>query len=413
MDGHESLAGDIPVDILPVRLSDKIQTMTDSAIQETIQQATEFSVDPHLCIACDACCQDFPEVFYMGDDLKAHTLDDQKADLYNARVVVDVCPTDAILFSGELPPAEDLGALEEVKGWEAEWSLWRGVEEDQLERDRRYGRDYSVEEESDHILVKFNLPTRVPAVRDRFRYGMPEQMPEYGSHVYKQADSLMITAWVKDPKIRALTHTSSSFPGQFTTTLDFSRDLVGFDSRHDSHGLIEIVLFKTAAAQEAWQWKAHFITTDCTSCSICERVCPTNAITSGEERYFIDPELCINCSVCGVYCPFDAINDSQQVVVQKIKPKQVPKAEVHEELCTGCEFCVDVCPFEALEMQGLVDGGGYGLPQTSQIAVVIDKNCVSCKLCEQVCIKDAIIVPRPHQFENIGMSFMSYLTDGH
>ena len=47
------------------------------------------------------------------------------------------------------------------------------------------------------------------------------------------------------------------------------------------------------------------------------------------------------------------------------------------------------------------------------IARVIDKNCVSCKLCEQVCIKDAIIVPRPHQFEDIGMSFMSYLTDGH
>ena len=46
-------------------------------------------------------------------------------------------------------------------------------------------------------------------------------------------------------------------------------------------------------------------------------------------------------------------------------------------------------------------------------AKVIDKNCVSCKLCEQVCIKDAIVVPRPHQFEDIGMSFMSYLTDGH
>ena len=28
-------------------------------------------------------------------------------------------------------------------------------------------------------------------------------------------------------------------------------------------------------------------------------------------------------------------------------------------------------------------------------------------------IKDAIEVPRPHQFEDIGMSFMSYLTDEH
>ena len=49
----------------------------------------------------------------------------------------------------------------------------------------------------------------------------------------------------------------------------------------------------------------------------------------------------------------------------------------------------------------------------SQIAYVIEKNCVSCKLCEQVCIKDAIEVPRQHQFEDIGMSFMSYVTDNH
>ena len=56
---------------------------------------------------------------------------------------------------------------------------------------------------------------------------------------------------------------------------------------------------------------------------------------------------------------------------------------------------------------------GRFLPQTSQIAYVIEKNCVSCKLCEQVCIKDAIEVPRQHQFEDIGMSFMSYLTDEH
>ncbi|MDP6540527.1 MAG: 4Fe-4S binding protein, partial [Planctomycetota bacterium] len=53
-----------------------------------------------------------------------------------------------------------------------------------------------------------------------------------------------------------------------------------------------------------WNWRSHFITDACTACSICERVCPTNAISGGEERYQIDPDLCINCSVCGVYCPF-------------------------------------------------------------------------------------------------------------
>ena len=399
--------------------------MTETQLEETVAAGT-FDVVLDLCIACDACCQDFPEVFYMGGDQKAHPLDDQQADLYNARTVVDVCPTGAITYSGELPPPELTVELEEVQGWEAEWAVWRDAPEDKLERDRRYGRDFTVTEEDGYVHVELNLPTRVPAVRDRFRYGAPETMPEYRTHVYMEGKTLYVTGWVprlgpKDKqdakvlkaKILALTHTSSSFPGRFTTEIEFPRkDFVGFKHRHDAHGKVEVLLFTDRARMDAWQWRAHFITTDCTACSICERVCPTNAISAG-ERYYIDPDLCINCSVCGVYCPFDAIDDNVEVVVQKIKPKQIPKALVHEELCTGCEFCVDVCPFEALEMRPLVEDSQYALPQTSTVANVIAKNCVSCKLCEQVCIKDAIEVPRPHQFEDIGMSFMSYLSDDH
>ncbi len=287
------------------------ETAAATGIHETVAQAAGlFRVDPVLCIACDACCQDFPEIFYMGDDQKAHALGDQKADLYNARTVVDVCPTDAILFSGELPPAEDLSKLEEVPGWELEWARWRDAEEDTLERDRRYGRDYKVEEQEGFVQVTLHFPTRVPAARDRFRYGLPETMPEYGSHVWLVGNTLQITGWVKDPKIRALTHTSRSFPGRFTTTIEVNRELVGMKHRHDAHGKVEVVLFTDRARMDAWEWKAHFITTKCTACTICERVCPTNAITGG-ERFYIDPDLCINCSVCGVYCPFDAIDDSR------------------------------------------------------------------------------------------------------
>ena len=383
--------------------------MTETAIQKTVAEA--FAVDPVLCIACDACCQDFPEIFYMGKDEKAHALETHPTDLYNARKVVEVCPTDAISFSGELPPPEDEAKLEEVPGWELEWARWRGVEEDEVERDRRYGRDYTVEEDANTIQVTFHLPTRVPAVRDRFRYGLPAEMPRYRTHVQRQAKGILVAAWLTDPKIKGLTHTSSSFPSQFITTLDFEAPTVGMVQRYDTHANLQIVLFKNELAQQTWQWKSHFITDKCTACTICERVCPTNAITPG-QIFYIDPDLCINCSVCGVYCPFDAIDDDRDVVVPKLTPKEVPKAVVHEELCTGCEFCVDVCPFEALVMKPLSEDG-HPQPQTNQIAYVIEKNCVSCKLCEQVCIKDAIEVPRQHQFEDIGMSFMNYMVDQH
>jgi len=388
--------------------------MAESTIQETVAQAEKFWVEPELCIACDACCQDFPEVFFMGDDQKAHAHDSHPSDLYNARTVVDVCPTAAIKFSGELPPPEDLSKLEEVQGWELEWSRWRGVEENAVERDRRYGRDYSVDEEEGYIRVKFHFPTKVPAVRDRFRYGLPEEMPLYKSHVQMTGNSILVAGWLTDPKVRALCHTSSSFPAQFMTTLDFNKELVGYTSRYDAHSELEVILFTDPAKMHTWKWRSHFITDKCTACTICERVCPTNAITSG-EIFYIDPDLCINCSVCGVYCPFDAIDDNTDITVQRIKAKKIPKALVHEETCTGCEFCVDICPFDAIEMRPADEDADTSvpLPQTSQVAFVLDKACVSCKLCEQVCIKDAIEVPRQHQFENIGMSFMSYITDNH
>jgi ferredoxin len=383
-----------------------------STIQDTLKKAETFHVVPELCIACDACCQDFPEIFYMGNDAKAHARDVHDSTLYNARTVVDVCPTEAIKFSGELPPAEDLSKLEEVAGWEQVWAKWRGVPEDTLERDRRYGRDYTIEEDGDLIRIAVNFPTRVPAVRDRFRYGLPEVMPLYGSHVAQDGNVFLIYGWVKDPKIRALTHTTSSFPGQFLTTIELKRSTFGHAARYDAHQRLEIVVFKKPGMQEEWQWRSHFIGEKCTACTICERVCPTNAI-SGGERFYIDPDLCINCSVCGIYCPFDAINNDRDVVVTYIKPKQVPKALVHEELCTGCEFCVDVCPFEAIEMRAVDGATGDFLPQTSRVASVIEKNCTSCKLCEQVCIKDAIEIPRVQNFNDIGMSFMNYLADGH
>ena len=132
--------------------------------------------------------------------------------------------------------------MREIVGWEAEWARYRDLPEDRVERDRRYGLDFSVEQSDGGVHVMLQLPTKVPAVRDRFRFGAPEVMPEYKTHVYLNGGKLFITAWVprisasdkKDVKlvkaqILALAHTSSSFPGRFTTELEIPGDpIVGF-----------------------------------------------------------------------------------------------------------------------------------------------------------------------------------------
>ena len=52
---------------------------------------------------------------------------------------------------------------------------------------------------------------------------------------------------------------------------------------------------------------AHVITDDCISCGSCEDVCPVSAISEGDDKYKIDPELCTDCGDCVETCSVEAI----------------------------------------------------------------------------------------------------------
>ncbi len=135
----------------------------------------------------------------------------------------------------------------------------------------------------------------------------------------------------------------------------------------------------------------HFITETCIGCGVCEIKCPTHTITGDKnEKYVIHHDRCIDCSVCARYCPVSCIQDQKGELVEKVRPRDIPKAIVDRDLCTGCEFCIDICPFDCIY---LIEDP---LHETfHKIAEVDAGPCVSCRLCETVCEKDAIFVPNP------------------
>src|SRR6266404_2898529 len=93
----------------------------------------------------------------------------------------------------------------------------------------------------------------------------------------------------------------------------------------------------------------HFITETCIGCGVCEIKCPTHTITGDKaEKYVIHADRCIDCSVCARYCPVSCIEDQRGELVEKVKPRDIPKAIVDRDLCTGCEFCIDICPFDCI-----------------------------------------------------------------
>jgi ferredoxin len=50
----------------------------------------------------------------------------------------------------------------------------------------------------------------------------------------------------------------------------------------------------------------HKITDDCIMCGTCKEECPAEAISEGDPKYEINPELCTDCAACADVCPVEA-----------------------------------------------------------------------------------------------------------
>lgn len=51
---------------------------------------------------------------------------------------------------------------------------------------------------------------------------------------------------------------------------------------------------------------SYKINDNCICCGACEAECPVAAISEGEGKYVINPELCIECGACAAVCPVEA-----------------------------------------------------------------------------------------------------------
>lgn len=135
---------------------------------------------------------------------------------------------------------------------------------------------------------------------------------------------------------------------------------------------------------------AHAITESCIGCTACVNVCPVDCITGDRGIiHSIDANICIDCGVCGRVCPADSIYDGFGNQAARVRRNIWPKPVVLEDMCSGCTFCVDICPFDCLAIRN--NAGSF-----HDIVELVDpKACVGCFLCEDVCLKRAIIVLAP------------------
>ena len=130
----------------------------------------------------------------------------------------------------------------------------------------------------------------------------------------------------------------------------------------------------------------HLILENCTGCTACAHICPTQAITGvRSELHHIDPRICIDCGVCGLICPVAAVMDNQGLVVKEIKRSQWRKPVVLPESCVSCGACLQMCPVDVLAYRERENGNLHLIPYLKD-----EKGCIACSFCESACPVRAI-----------------------
>jgi hypothetical protein len=118
--------------------------------------------------------------------------------------------------------------------------------DEKLERARRYGEVYKLEERDDAYLLRLEFPRVVPPTSLGQELGLPREMPEYEYDLAVQGRHFVVHGRVADQQVRKITGVAPAFPPDFITRIPLDVPVSGF--RHRLRGkTLEVILPKAAS----------------------------------------------------------------------------------------------------------------------------------------------------------------------
>jgi hypothetical protein len=114
---------------------------------------------------------------------------------------------------------------------------------DKLERERRYGNVYTVEDRGSAFLVRVEFPRRMPEIGVAKRDNLPAEMPDYDYDLELSDGQLTVKGKCTDEAVRKISSSIGAFPPEFVTIIPFRQRTMGFAHRYENK-LLEVLVEK-------------------------------------------------------------------------------------------------------------------------------------------------------------------------
>ncbi len=114
---------------------------------------------------------------------------------------------------------------------------------DKLERERRYGNVYTVEDRGGALLVRLEFPRSLPDIGVADRQKISDEMPDYDYDLALKSGQFIVRGRCNDERVRKISSSVGAFPPEFTTVIPLQDRIVGFAHKFENK-LLEVLLLK-------------------------------------------------------------------------------------------------------------------------------------------------------------------------
>jgi Fe-S-cluster-containing hydrogenase component 2 len=125
---------------------------------------------------------------------------------------------------------------------------------EKLERERRYGNVYTMEDRGGAFLLRMEFPRCVPDIGLGGMPPLPSEMPDYDYDLALQNGQFIVKGRCVDEQVRKISSSIGAFPPEFTTVIPLREKVTGFAHRFENK-LLEVFLMKDSGSR--WSESHH------------------------------------------------------------------------------------------------------------------------------------------------------------